>query len=850
MSTTTQTNTKSTRKAYAYTMLAAATFAAYAAPNTALALDAGPCVTSGGMSVMFDSDTTETAAQDIAAGHMSGVAFAVDGGTWSFTATDGTVEPGQAMTITYSFIPDGTPIFSTFAGANTVSNMFATVDAGFPGGRAAWKQQFADAFARWSDHTNITYVEVSDDGAPLSNVAFGILGVRGDVRIGMHAIGAGPLAYNFFPVFGGDMVLDSLDMATFTNPASNFRSLRNIIMHEHGHGMGMDHVIPGNGTKLMEPNLATAFDGPQEDDIRAAQFLYGDSDESNDTPEDARLIGDTLRSPANVGVQSFTVEGVALERADSSDWYAFSALSMAPITIRVEPTGSTYECGPQDGTAQLFDARAARDLKFRLWRRVSQQTGEIRELARIDFKGAGEAEYHPPIPYTLAGFMFVEIYSEDGVDDVQAYKLTISNSAIEAPVAPSVFSLADAGDPITTTDTLFFDDTTIGQTTGKALTIRNNGNGPLRFDSQPRATLAGIGANDFEVQLAVSEVAPGGFAVLGINFVPTQTGPRVAVLTIPNNDPEQSDFSFIIRGEGLPAPQAVLQVIWENEAIESDDVLQFGDVSLGETLTTTFTVRNLGEAPLTISDIQIADEAAADYDLDLNAAFVPPNGQRTGTLSVTPSATGTRNATLTLVSNTTGSSFEVLLTTEGIADAIDCNGNGIDDAEDMLTGDCNANGILDECETNGNSDCDANGILDVCEIDSDGDDTIDACDNCPAVFNADQLDADGNGIGDACDIVVDEDVVDEPVENEDEVIDEEVQENEEVIDNGDVIENEDEVAADDEVGQKELVDEVGNDVDDETHGDAPGGLMCGAGTVGMIPAMMFGLCGMRPRRRN
>ena len=47
----------------------------------------------------------------------------------------------------------------------------------------------------------------------------------------------------------------------------------------------------------------------------------------------------------------------------------------------------------------------------------------------------------------------------------------------------------------------------------------------------------------------------------------------------------------------------------------------------------------------------------------------------------------------------------------------DCNGNQIDDAEDLSTGtsvDCNSNSVPDECES-----------------DSDGDGTIDACDGCP-----------------------------------------------------------------------------------------------------------------------
>ncbi len=72
----------------------------------------------------------------------------------------------------------------------------------------------------------------------------------------------------------------------------------------------------------------------------------------------------------------------------------------------------------------------------------------------------------------------------------------------------------------------------------------------------------------------------------------------------------------------------------------------------------------------------------------------------------------------------------------------------------FVTTDCNQNGITDATDiAHGTSrDCDVNGIPDECEADTDEDGVIDACDNCPAVANADQRDGDGNGVGDACQV--------------------------------------------------------------------------------------------------
>jgi hypothetical protein len=37
------------------------------------------------------------------------------------------------------------------------------------------------------------------------------------------------------------------------------RFLRDVVMHEHGHGMGMQHVCSSNSSQLMEPFINTSF---------------------------------------------------------------------------------------------------------------------------------------------------------------------------------------------------------------------------------------------------------------------------------------------------------------------------------------------------------------------------------------------------------------------------------------------------------------------------------------------------------------------------------------------------------------------------------------------------------------
>ncbi len=88
------------------------------------------------------------------------------------------------------------------------------------------------------------------------------------------------------------------------------------------------------------------------------------------------------------------------------------------------------------------------------------------------------------------------------------------------------------------------------------------------------------------------------------------------------------------------------------------------------------------------------------------------------------------------------------------SDFIDCNGNGIDDMQDIASGasqDCNRNRIPDECDiADGTSqDCQPDGVPDECQPDGDGDGVPDECDLCPG--GDDTVDTDGDGVPDACD---------------------------------------------------------------------------------------------------
>lgn len=260
---------------------------------------------------------------------------------WTSTATNGGgLSQGTRTTLRYSFVPDGTIVPTLTNGVTQPSNLFAFLD-GIYGTPAVWQPIYAGVFERWGQLCGLDYVlETNDDGADLNGSNGGVVGVRGDVRLAGTGLD-GPsavLAFNYFPN-NGDMVIDTAD--TFYNSTgSNSLRLRNVLAHEHGHGLGMAHVCPANQTKLMEPFVSTAYDGPQFDDILNGQRHYGDRNEPNDTVATATPL-------ANPSANFQTLSNVSCDDRTDVDVYRVTIGSTGLFIATARPVGSSYIQGPQ-----------------------------------------------------------------------------------------------------------------------------------------------------------------------------------------------------------------------------------------------------------------------------------------------------------------------------------------------------------------------------------------------------------------------------------------------------------------------------------------------------------------------
>lgn len=188
-------------------------------------------------------------------------------------------------------------------------------------------------------------------------------------------------------------------------------------------------------------------------------------------------------------------------------------------------------------------------------------------------------------------------------------------------------------------------------------TLRNTGSANLSLNN----IMVG-GANSAEFSRAGTcttggTVAPAASCTITVTFTPAAIGARSATIDIAHNA-AGSPTRLTLAGNGIAAT-TLAPVITLTPA-----ALDFGTVTLATTSAArTVTVSNAGNAPMAISALTIAGGNAADFAQSSTCPLTTPlavGAQCTISVTFTPSATGNRNASLTVVSNATGANTVAL----------------------------------------------------------------------------------------------------------------------------------------------------------------------------------------------
>ena len=362
---------------------------------------------------------------------------------WEQTATFNdpgeNAEQGLPTTLTWSFVPDDTSIFGFNGEDTSPSDLIAFLDDRYSvtnGGNdltnRPWFAVFQAAFDNISELTGMSYVyEPNDDGAAFfqNSLPSGSLGVRGDVRIAGHFIdgqsGSNVLAYNFNAGFG-EMVIDTGNINFYGNLTSDSLNLRNVVEHEHGHGLGLRHVCPINQTKLMEPFISRQFRGLQLDDIFSLNRLYGDFYEKQDSDRDNDSSSNAATLPAAAGVP-FEREYLSIDDNSDTDFYRLENVPAGSlVTCRVIPvaTPTGFVEGPQNtngscSSGTSFDFTSVHDLQIEILASNGSSA-----LATANSQPAGMTEEIDSFKVQGTGTLFLRIEG-DNTDSTQLYTLQI-----------------------------------------------------------------------------------------------------------------------------------------------------------------------------------------------------------------------------------------------------------------------------------------------------------------------------------------------------------------------------------------------------------------------------------------
>jgi hypothetical protein len=275
----------------------------------------------------------------------------------------------------------------------------------------------------------------------------------------------------------------------------------------------------------------------------------------------------------------------------------------------------------------------------------------------------------------------------DGVSEVKGLSATLTPTTI-APSGTSVLAISAAKGtapgtyPITVlatsgntthtatmsltvpTSSLYFSTVSLNMGSAQTKTTGSSQNVTITNTGTTAVSITSVVSNSnafTQTNTCGSSLGAGKNCTITVTFSPNSVGVINSYLTVTDNDPT-SPQTVNLTGTGLAAPSLSF----------SPSPVTFPDQQVAYTsapLTVTLTNAGSGNAaPLTITSITLTGSKASDYAITANTCPVSPNSLNGGasctvTLTFTPGASGTRNATLTVADNSGGNNQETVTVT-------------------------------------------------------------------------------------------------------------------------------------------------------------------------------------------
>ncbi|MDN3675839.1 choice-of-anchor D domain-containing protein [Flavobacterium paronense] len=255
------------------------------------------------------------------------------------------------------------------------------------------------------------------------------------------------------------------------------------------------------------------------------------------------------------------------------------------------------------------------------------------------------------------------------------YDFAIQGTGVEQEIDIQGNAVSIVNGDTTPTTTDWTDFSTVAGT--RTFTIRNTGNIVLNIGA---ITVSGLNASDFTVtSLPSATVAAFGTTTFTVSFSPSVINNRTATISIANDDATENPYAFSIQGFGI-IPEIDIQgnatsIVDGDITPTTTDWTDFSSVAS----TRTFTIYNNGNFTLNIGAITIGGPNASEFTVTtLPSATVAALASTTFVVTFSPTALGTRSATISIINNDSNEDpYNFSIQGTGVVQEIDLQGLSI-----------------------------------------------------------------------------------------------------------------------------------------------------------------------------
>ena len=224
------------------------------------------------------------------------------------------------------------------------------------------------------------------------------------------------------------------------------------------------------------------------------------------------------------------------------------------------------------------------------------------------------------------------------------YNFTISGQVVPVPT-PDIEVRDGATVLVDGVSTVNFGSTTLGTPLTRTFTVQNVGNAPLTLADLSVPSGFAIAQNFGQTTLAPNETTT--FAVA---LTAASLGSPSGSLSFSNNDPDENPFNFTVAGTVTAVPAPAIEVR-DGATLLTNGVstVNYGATTVGTPLQRTFTVQNVGSAPLTLADLAVPTgfQIVANFE----STTLAPTESTTFVVGLTAAITGTFSGNVSFTNN-------------------------------------------------------------------------------------------------------------------------------------------------------------------------------------------------------